>query len=451
MIDEESFREKQVVNIIHVVSGNILNFNQKSKEVDAVVNAAKPTLMGGSGVDGAIHGEMDRILRNNGKSFNDQIKEEVDGTTESSSDKIRCRPGEAVKTKGSEEFVKYIIHAVGPKYDGGSECIRTLQKCYESIMKIIISEPDINTVAIPLIGSGNYGFPIKLAFQIALTTIGNSLISCKNTDYDAYSKIKKIYIVVFDERTSENKMIEKVYQQNRKLLEQERRMVNVGALTLQCAYAKEIWKYDRKRRHYFTITKMLRLILVLARFIFPSIFVHAWVDRRGWHFRRELLELGAIIYAIIPGGIALLFWTLKTLNAPLAYPGSWILNLGCGICAFVMADTVTYLLSLVFLADIQEPSANELRTLILLIFNYLEMITCTAVFYYACLWDKISFGAALDYSVFGNIYELEAYNGILRGITYTKYGVDFLFVALSFAFIVGHLKPRRFLSSGASE
>ena len=68
-------------------------------------------------------------------------------------------------------------------------------------------------------------------------------------------------------------------------------MVNVGALTLQLAYAKEIWKYDRKRRHYFTITKMLRLILVLVRFVFPSIFVHAWVDKRGWHFRRELLEL----------------------------------------------------------------------------------------------------------------------------------------------------------------
>lgn len=451
MIDEESFREKRVVNIIHVVSGNILNFNKKKKHVDAIVNAAKPTLMGGSGVDGVIHEKMDEILGKKGQSFNDKIRKELDGEEESPSNKIRCRPGEAIKTNGSKKFVKYIIHAVGPKYDGGSECLRTLQKCYENIMKIVFSEPDINTVAIPLIGSGNYGFPIKLAFQIALTTIGNSLISCKNTDYDAYSKIKKIYIVVFDERTSENKMIEKVYQQNRKLLEQERRMVNVGALTLQLAYAKEIWKYDRKRRHYFTITKMLRLILVLVRFVFPSIFVHAWVDKRGWHFRRELLELGAIIYAIIPGGIALVFWILKTMDPAMIYLGCWMLNLGCGICAFMMADTVTYLLSLIFLADIQEPSANELRTLILLIFNYLEIIIGTAVFYYAYLWNEISFGTALDYSVFGNIYELETYNGILRGITYAKYGVDFLFVALSFAFIVGHLKPRRFLSSKTSE
>ena len=165
MIEEKSFSKNKISNIIEVVSGDIITLSKNKKmHIDAIVNAAKPTLMGGSGVDGAIHAEMDRILgkRKGLITFNEKIIQELEkkhGMQDVKGkdggviheNRIRCNPGQAVKTSGDKEFVKYIIHAVGPKYDGGSECIRNLQECYKSIMKIIFDSSDIQRVTIPIL------------------------------------------------------------------------------------------------------------------------------------------------------------------------------------------------------------------------------------------------------------------------------------------------------------
>src|SRR5699024_6386693 len=127
-------------------------------------------------------------------------------------------------------FAKYVIHAVGSKNDGGSQCLLLLQKTYESVMKIIFENSDIHTVSIPVIGSGNYGFSMEVSFRIALTTIGNQLIECKNKNNEVYNNIQKIYLVIYNERASENDAIMKIYKENQKLLEQEKRMVCVNAL-----------------------------------------------------------------------------------------------------------------------------------------------------------------------------------------------------------------------------
>lgn len=461
MIEEKSFSKNKISNIIEVVSGDIITLSKNKKmHIDAIVNAAKPTLMGGSGVDGAIHAEMDRILgkRKGLITFNEKIIQELEkkhGMQDVKGkdggviheNRIRCNPGQAVKTSGDKEFVKYIIHAVGPKYDGGSECIRNLQECYKSIMKIIFDSSDIQRVTIPIIGSGNYGFPMGLAFRIALTTIGNQLIECKHRNCDAYSNIKKIYLVIYGERSAENETVQKIYRENQRLIEKEERMVSVGSLEAQRSYVAEIWKFDKERRYYFTITKMMRLLLVVARFVFfPTLLLRHWAGKRGWRFRREIIEVETIFAAIFPALMVFILMMLQRWQPGIIEASGWILGIMCALCAYIMADTITYLLSLVFLADIQRPSANQLRSFILLCFNYIEMILGTAVFIYCYCWRRVTFWGAVDYSMFGNIYSIEGYDGVLRTIAYMKTGIDFIFLVLAFAFIVGQLKQRRFLS-----
>lgn len=446
MINEKSFKRKRIEEVIEVVSGNIITYGD-GKKVDAIVNAAKPTLMGGSGVDGAIHSRLDE-LSGQQDALNSIIREEIDKGEVESADKIRCVPGNAVTTNGHKDFAKYIIHAVGPQYDGGSECIQILKRCYESIMEQILSNPDIKKVAVPLISSGNYGFPIKLAFQIALTTIGNCLIDCKCREEEKYGRIEKIYIVVYSERPGAFSEIQKVYADNERALKDEKRMVNVGVLRTQYSYLCEIWRYDTEKRYYFTITKMVRWILAAIRFVFfPSMLSRHWAGKKGWKFRREIIEIETIIKMLVPICFVLLIQILQNINDAWIDTHFWFLPLACGVTAYIMADTITCLLSLIFLADIQGPSANQLRTIILMSFNYVEMIFGIALFYYTYFWRKIKFWQALDYSLLGRDFIANGvYTMPLRLIAYARMGIEFFFVVLTFAFFVSHLKRRKYLS-----
>lgn len=449
MIDVENLYKKRVLDMIDVRQGNIVDLrdsNNKKIKLDAIVNAAKPTLMGGSGVDGAIHSAMDRILNANGgtRTFNEEIKRELDGARMFSDNTVRCQPGQAVITKGHKKLAKYIIHAVGPKYDGGSECLKTLKDCYQNIMKLIFERREIKSVAIPIISSGSYGFSLDLAFRIALTTIGNELIKEKNRNYDAFANIEKIYLVIYTERDEEK--IYKIYKECEPLLEKEKRMVTQSVWITHKSYIIEIWKNDTERRNYFTLTKVMRLLLVICRFaFFPSFIIRHFAGKKGWKFRREIIELETLLKMLIPilclGIIG--FMQNEGLQGQNLYNRT--LYIGCGLTIYVMVDTITCLLSLIFLADIQGPAANQLRTLILLIFNYLEMIFGIALFYYVAVKTKISFLDALDYSVLGKTCDTVTYTMRLRIIDYTRSGIEFFFMVLTFAFFVSHLKQKKYM------
>lgn len=460
MIQEQSFRKAKVIDIIEVVSGDIIDLSKK-KKVDAVVNAAKPTLMGGSGVDGAIHKEIDRLLegKKDKRTFNDIIIDDLQKSGKKRKikknvkaekiyeNKVRCQPGEAVLTRGHKNFAKYVIHAVGSKNDGGSQCLLLLQKTYESVMKIIFENSDIHTVSIPVIGSGNYGFSMEVSFRIALTTIGNQLIECKNKNNEVYNNIQKIYLVIYNERASENDAIMKIYKENQKLLEQEKRMVCVNALTEHQAYLKEVLYFDRTRRHYFTITRLIRAFLVMIRFFFiVSLLIQQWSGKHGWRFRKGIIEFEAIIASFFPILLMEILQFVQYIQPGYIQPSGWILKIICFLCTYVMADTLTYLVSLIFLADIYRPSANQLRSFIILIFNYLQMLFGIAVFYYCYLWNRISFWQAMDYSILGIGYSGDAYSNIGRSIEYIKVGINFLFIVLAFSFAVAQLKQRRYLT-----
>lgn len=130
-------------------------------EVDAIVNAANSGLMGGGGVDGAIH-------RAAGPALDEECRAIVDRQGP-------LPPGHAVITSGGNLQAKHVIHTVGPIWggDGGSES-RTLASAYRAAIRLV-GEHGLRTVAFPSISTGAYGYPIALAAPVAVAAVRDAL------------------------------------------------------------------------------------------------------------------------------------------------------------------------------------------------------------------------------------------------------------------------------------
>jgi O-acetyl-ADP-ribose deacetylase (regulator of RNase III) len=146
-------------------------------QVDAIVNAANSSLMGGGGVDGAIH-------RAGGPAILEECKKIV-------AKQGGCKTGEAVITTAGNLPAKFVIHTVGPVWNNGknNEAIK-LANCYKNSLRLA-EENNVKTIAFPNISTGIYGYPKKDAAEIAVETVSAFL--------QTSSLIEKVYFVCFDE------------------------------------------------------------------------------------------------------------------------------------------------------------------------------------------------------------------------------------------------------------
>ncbi|OQX62389.1 MAG: O-acetyl-ADP-ribose deacetylase [Desulfococcus sp. 4484_241] len=159
---------KETLSKIEVWKGDITTL-----EVDAIVNAANKTLLGGGGVDGAIHRAAGPELLAECRTLGG------------------CETGEAKITKGYNLPASYVIHTVGPVYSKTNPNVaRLLANCYKNSLALA-SRHNLSSIAFPAISCGVYGYPIKEACKIAVDTTCNFL----ETD----QTIKKVVFALFSE------------------------------------------------------------------------------------------------------------------------------------------------------------------------------------------------------------------------------------------------------------
>lgn len=140
-----------------------------------MVNAANPRMLGGGGVDGALHAAAGPQLREACEKIPCVLPD------------VRCPPGEARITPAYKLPCKYVVHTVGPVFEDLRRDAPTLERCYESCLSIANAN-DVRTIAFPAISCGVYGFPLAQAAKVALKACA-----------DHAGQVREVHFVLFND------------------------------------------------------------------------------------------------------------------------------------------------------------------------------------------------------------------------------------------------------------
>ena len=469
-----SVHKKQINQMVHAVQWKItdppkirLEADDSRQEqliiIDAIVNSASPDLMGGKKgtVDWEIHRMIDKRLESKKKTFNQKICKELSQGNERMRFKdkavikrVRCPRGQAVIT-GGYEFCRYVIHAVGAEYRTRdisvskqkrmfntccSSTIQIMESCYHEIVKLIRMYPDIKNIAIPIMGSGNYGFEMGLAARIAVSSVGNALMEWKLSDPESFETSELENIIFFVKEEKEKESVSSVIQEYLPIYERGHQVVFQSSFEAQKQYYNEILIHD-ENRGYFAIAGLFRRMLLWVRMFFGilSNATKEKIGQRDWQRRSMSVEVITVVKLVFP-----IFGFLLVRYCRSVGETNWI-HLITVILLYFMVDTVTYLAALIMMADIQKPSANVIRSLLLLFFNYAEVSLDMAFFYYVYYSGGVTFEEALEFGILDHAVSDETAVAVLDIImTYGNTALKFFFLTLVFGYLVQHMHLRKF-------
>ncbi|MFC2035520.1 O-acetyl-ADP-ribose deacetylase [Chloroflexota bacterium] len=180
MKEVEAVEEQITEMIISQTKLSIIQGDITRQDTDAIVNAANPSLMGGGGVDGAIH-------RAGGPVILEECKKII-------SECGRLPTGKAVITIGGNLNTRFVIHTVGPIWHGGDKGEpELLASAYHESLKVV-TENNLNSISFPSISTGAYGYPLAEAAKVAIGTVASFL-----KEWD--TPIKEVVFVLFDPTT----------------------------------------------------------------------------------------------------------------------------------------------------------------------------------------------------------------------------------------------------------
>lgn len=181
-----------IIDRITIIKGDITK-----EKADAIVNAANTSLLGGGGVDGAIHHAAGPELLEECKKIIRRLpagRQGCPSTVDATGlRRCACPTGEARITKGYNLPAKYVIHTVGPVWcNGKNNEAEMLARCYQSCFALA-DKHDIKSIAFPSISTGAYRFPVEKAAVIAVNKMKKLL--------EKYPSVKKVIVVCYDDKT----------------------------------------------------------------------------------------------------------------------------------------------------------------------------------------------------------------------------------------------------------